>query len=114
MVAFGSLRANRISLWTPPKPTLHIWSNAGTDIAGGDKTDIIIYFQYKETSCSRDYNADAARIFSPGWPHHYDQYLNCRMTVTASQNFKIQMYFNEFDVEDDAECNTALCDYLDI
>jgi len=70
--------------------------------------------QYKDTDCSRTYTTNSSRIFSPGWPHHYSQYLNCRITITAALGNKIQFYFNEFDVEDPGDCNMNLCDYLDI
>ena len=42
------------------------------------------------------------------------QYLNCMITITATVGNKIQLYFNEFDVEDPGDCNMNLCDFLDI
>ena len=42
--ASGGLRANRISPWHSPKPTLHIWSDASMH-AGGAHTDSGLHFQ---------------------------------------------------------------------
>ena len=42
--ASGGLRANRISPWRPPNPTLHIWSNTSMH-AGGAHTDRGLHFQ---------------------------------------------------------------------
>ena len=42
--ASGDLRANRTSPWRPPKPTLHIWSDASM-YAGGAHTDSGLHFQ---------------------------------------------------------------------
>ena len=42
--ASGGLRANRISPWGPPKPTLHIWLDVSMH-AGGVHTDNGLQFQ---------------------------------------------------------------------
>ena len=40
----GGLKAKRINLWHPPKPTLHIWLDANMH-AGGAHTDSGLHFQ---------------------------------------------------------------------
>ena len=43
--ASGGMRANRISPWHPPIPTLQIWTDASL-YAGGGKTDGCSHFQH--------------------------------------------------------------------
>ena len=43
--ASGGMRANRISPWHPPIPTLQIWTDASL-YGGGGKTDCGSHFQY--------------------------------------------------------------------
>ena len=70
--------------------------------------------QFSDADCSRTYTAMNGRIFSAGWPHHYAQYLNCQIRIQVPEGNKIQLYFNEFDVEDAQDCNMDTCDHLDV
>merc|ERR1712002_951499 len=42
--ASGDMRANTVSPWWPPNPTIHIWSDA-SKYAGGAHTDSGLHFQ---------------------------------------------------------------------
>ena len=67
---------------------------------------------YTETDCNREYNHDSWRFYSPGWPQHYPQYQNCMYQITVAEENRIQLYFNEFDLEHDPE--SCSMDYLAI
>ena len=67
---------------------------------------------YTETDCNREYNYDSWRFYSPGWPQHYPQYQNCMYQITVVEENRIQLYFNEFDLEHDPE--SCSMDYLAI
>ena len=70
--------------------------------------------QFQDADCSRSYSALNGRIFSAGWPNHYAAYLNCNIRIQVPEGNKIQLYFNEFDVENADDCNTDTCDHLDV
>ncbi|CBY40558.1 unnamed protein product, partial [Oikopleura dioica] len=70
--------------------------------------------QFQDADCSRSYTALNGRIFSAGWPNHYAPYLNCNIRIQVPEGNKIQLYFNEFDVEDAEDCNMDTCDHLDV
>ena len=44
-------------------------------------------------------------IFSPGYPDYYDRFQNCNWLIQAPPGQKVLIYFTQFDVEDEWQCN---------
>ena len=79
---------------------------------GQHRVNLFWLVQYTETDCNREYNYDSWRFYSPGWPQHYPQYQNCMYQITVAEENRIQLYFNEFDLEHEPE--SCSFDYLAI
>lgn len=56
------------------------------------------------TGCGEELSGDNGTIKSPNFPNDYENYENCRWTITVDQGKRIKLEFISFDVENSADC----------
>ncbi|XP_008147050.2 cubilin [Eptesicus fuscus] len=70
-----------------------------------------VSFTYQIAGCNRNYKKAFGNLKSPGWPHNYDNDMDCTVTLTAPQNHTISLFFHSFGIEDSSECRH---DFLEV
>ncbi|XP_036315022.1 cubilin [Pipistrellus kuhlii] len=70
-----------------------------------------VSFTYQIAGCNRNYKKAFGNLKSPGWPHNYDNDMDCTVTLTAPLDHTISLFFHSFGIEDSSECRH---DFLEV
>ena len=79
-------------------------------------TNIIYNLYTRIGGCNKMYTAISGEVASKNYPSNYDNSLDCNITIQLPTNYKINMTWEDFAVEDDYNCgydNLIIYDVID-